>query len=373
LELYQNDDWDGDGISNYIEVENDENNLNPVIINEDYLPEGDAGAIPANVNTLMAYSQGTHGDGRLFGGLRVANNDKGYFYQHSVDVDDTDNFAIPEVLQRIEAVAKEWERRHPDLEPLKSNMFTNGDRDNLYTDDGRKDSAGNPKLNGVRFGMNDLSLENGGRMCWPTASGGIDCHNSHQNGLDVDVWFVRKDNQEGPVNVANKALYDQALSEELINLFIEVGGAIRIFVASNSEINTTEIIRIQEDHYDHFHATFPNPNPPFGEIEVTATEPQVEVTTGFKVSTIEAGPINDRYGMNLFEGYRVNVSSSAGTIYYQGSAKGSFTNLPVNGNGKVIFQLKRSIAGDATISVSTRNPYNEPQAQANGTHTITFN
>lgn len=126
------------------------------------------------LDQLKAYPQGTYGNGKLFGGLRIANNSKGCFYQKGGDaVSDQDNFAIPDVLNRIKLVAREWEKRHPDLIPLKANIFTTGNADNLYADDGRINVDGTPQVNGIRIGMNDLSKQNGGEF---------QPHNSHQNG-----------------------------------------------------------------------------------------------------------------------------------------------------------------------------------------------
>ena len=120
-EMYQADDWDGDGLSNYVEVEN---SLDPLAFNNNYLPQVPwYSGPPLNIDQLKVYPQGTYGNGKIIGeALRTPNNSKGYFYQNSPGngENNTDNYAIPDTLNRIERVAREWARRHPDLAPLKT-------------------------------------------------------------------------------------------------------------------------------------------------------------------------------------------------------------------------------------------------------------
>ena len=363
------EDWDGDGLSNYIEVEN---GLDPLVKNTDYFPSASSAnsTVPENINTLKAYPQGTYGNGKLFGGLRTANNNKGYFYQNAPGngENNTDNYGIPDTLNRIERVARVWEKRHPDLAPLKANIFTTGQRDNLYTSD-------SDIMNGIRIGTNDLSFQNGGDT--PD-------HNSHENGLDIDVWYMRKDNAEytnsqtfAGVPVGN-ILYSEDLSAELVKLFVEIGGAVRVFVNINSGITGTNIVQ-RQDHIDHMHVAFPNPNPPTGTGTITLTAAPPQQVGEYYVSTVRSEPITDRYGKPLFNGFLVHVSTSIGSwetdflcIKYNTNGTEIDRGVCVN-DGRITFRIKKSTqGGTAEVRVDT-NSENYNQGYATSTTTINFN
>jgi len=388
LELYENDDWDGDGLSNYVEVEN---GIDPLVFSDNYFPKNVPGStIPANIMSLnLAYPQGTHSSGKLVKGLRSPHSSKGYYQQRGSDVVDSDNFALPDVLNRLERVAKIWRERHPDLTPLKANIFCNGDTDNnLYTDDGRKDSSGNPQVNGIRFGMGDLSRAGGGPFYKLDANGNIVYdnngkpiieHSSHQNGLDVDVRYVRKNNTEGNVAVID-SVYSALLSNELVELFFTEGGAIRVIVDFESRISSdqygTYIIYDtlddgKRDHIDHFHVAFANSNTPTGNIDLVVTQTQIEAN-GDKTLIIESSqPIKDTYGLNLYDGFYVEVETDMGIIYSKNDQNlGQLADILVDSTGKIKFKLRVSGTGTAHISADTRNVYN--QGHASGSANLAY-
>ena len=349
-----------------------ENGIDPLLVTANYLPEPPPAnsTIPSNIAQLVAYPQGTYGNGKLVGGLRTPNNNKGYFYQNSPGngENNTDNYGIPDTLNRIERVAKEWARRHPDLAPLKTNVFTTGYRDNLYTDDGTG------RTNGIRIGTNDLSLINGGDH--PD-------HNSHENGLDMDVWYMRKDNAEyvvgqefAGVRVNDIQTYSPELSKELVKLFVDIGGAVQVFVNVNSHIRPepgdpdyseyAQIINNEVDHVDHFHVAFPNPNPPRGTIALTASAVQME--GGNYVCTVTSGDILDTYGMRLFDGFMVKVKITAGSGSINGA--GNEINVPIN-NGMIAFTIISDQAGVTTnVAVTAADSYG--QGQAMGQISVSF-
>jgi murein endopeptidase len=75
-----------------------------------------------------------------------------------------------------------------------------------------------------RVGVGDLSRPHGG--IFDERFGGRG-HASHQNGLDVDVYYPRLDGEElGP---ARPAQVDRALSQELVTRFVQAG-AVKVFV-----------------------------------------------------------------------------------------------------------------------------------------------
>jgi hypothetical protein len=74
-----------------------------------------------------------------------------------------------------------------------------------------------------RLGIGDLSRPRGG---WFGPR-----HVSHQNGLDVDVFFPRLDRRERPPDRPNQI--DRRLAQDLVNRFVRAG-AVRVFVGPNT-------------------------------------------------------------------------------------------------------------------------------------------
>jgi murein endopeptidase len=75
-----------------------------------------------------------------------------------------------------------------------------------------------------RVGVGDLSRPHGG--VFDERFGGRG-HASHQNGLDVDVYYPRLDRQE--LRAARPAQVDRRLSQELVTRFVRAG-AVKVFV-----------------------------------------------------------------------------------------------------------------------------------------------
>jgi hypothetical protein len=75
-----------------------------------------------------------------------------------------------------------------------------------------------------RVGVGDLSRRHGG--VFDERFGGRG-HASHQNGLDVDVYYPRLDGQE--LRPARPAQVDRVLSQELVSRFVRAG-AVKVFV-----------------------------------------------------------------------------------------------------------------------------------------------
>lgn len=103
-----------------------------------------------------------------------------------------------------------------------------------------------------RVGIGDLSLPRGGDF-GPEASGGIG-HFSHQNGLDVDVYYPLKSGRErAPVNVEE---VDVRLAQNLVDRFVRAG-AIKVFVGPNLPLTGPEgIVVPAANHDNHLHARF---------------------------------------------------------------------------------------------------------------------
>jgi murein endopeptidase len=75
-----------------------------------------------------------------------------------------------------------------------------------------------------RVGIGDLSRPNGG--VFDKRFGGRG-HASHQNGLDVDIYYPRLDGQE--LRAARPAQVERALSQDLVTRFVRAG-AVNVFV-----------------------------------------------------------------------------------------------------------------------------------------------
>jgi hypothetical protein len=356
-ELYGNDDWDGDGISNYIEVENSEvgNNLNPLIANPEY-------TTPANANNqYVSVERGVYNNGLLHGGLRIANVNKGYYY-FGGSAPDKNNYGTLRTLRLIETVAKAWDNLHPDLAPLKKNIFANGDgvtnlRNNDIDGDGTPDVPGGTD---VRIGIGNLSLQPGGKTD----------HHSHQNGLDADIRLVRSDNKEHSLDlqIDGPANYSVDYTLSLINLFIDAGASfIAVDPLAGIEQGDIVWIDLKEDskthlraHRHHMHVRFPLANTPTGVINLTPANSSIKVGSS---TTIISGQIRDIYGFPLIPGVLIKIKTDAGLLNGQGDT----VTVPVDAEGKISLTLSADeIVSTVTVTASSI------QGDAAGNTTVHF-
>jgi murein endopeptidase len=97
-----------------------------------------------------------------------------------------------------------------------------------------------------RIGIGDLSRRFGGPF-GPR-------HASHQNGLDVDVYYPRSDGRERPPRVA--AQIDHELAQDLVDRFVAAGASI-VFVGPNTSLRGPPgIVQVLWNHDNHLHARF---------------------------------------------------------------------------------------------------------------------
>ena len=103
-----------------------------------------------------------------------------------------------------------------------------------------------------RVAIGDLSRPRGGDF---GPRFGYIGHVSHQNGLDVDVYYPRADGRERAPRVASEI--DRELSQELVNRFLAEGAEV-IFVGPKTGL-TGPPGRVQAlDHHDnHLHVRLP--------------------------------------------------------------------------------------------------------------------
>jgi murein endopeptidase len=99
-----------------------------------------------------------------------------------------------------------------------------------------------------RVVVGDISLENGGRM---------DQHVSHQNGLDVDVYYPRIDRRlSAPIAPSQ---VDRVLTQDLLDRFIAAGAQV-VFVGYATGLRgPSGVVVPYPNHENHMHVRFSRP------------------------------------------------------------------------------------------------------------------
>jgi murein endopeptidase len=97
--------------------------------------------------------------------------------------------------------------------------------------------------NAPRLGIGDLSLRRGGYF-GPK-------HATHQNGLDVDVYYPRLDRRERPPRVV--AQIDLRLAQDLVDRFVAAGATV-IYIGPNTPLaGPPAIVQPLWNHDNHLH------------------------------------------------------------------------------------------------------------------------
>jgi Penicillin-insensitive murein endopeptidase len=106
--------------------------------------------------------------------------------------------------------------------------------------------AANPDAPRVVVG--DISFRNGGPM---------EAHVSHQNGLDVDIYYPRVDRRLRAPRARRQI--DRELAQDLLDRFV-AEGAHKIFVGFSTGLGgPREVVVPYPNHEDHMHVRFPRP------------------------------------------------------------------------------------------------------------------
>jgi hypothetical protein len=101
--------------------------------------------------------------------------------------------------------------------------------------------------NAPRVGIGDLSRPRGGYF-GPK-------HVTHENGLDVDVYYPRLDRLERPPRRASQV--DRRLAQDLVDRFV-AAGATRVYVGPNVGLTgPAGIVRVIPNHDNHLHTRIP--------------------------------------------------------------------------------------------------------------------
>jgi hypothetical protein len=105
-------------------------------------------------------------------------------------------------------------------------------------------AAGHPQA--PRVGIGDLSRPHGGPF-GPK-------HATHQNGLDVDVYYPRRDRREKPPTSVDQI--DHRLAQALVDLFVSAGAEL-VYVGPNTGLQGPPgVVQILWNHDNHLHARF---------------------------------------------------------------------------------------------------------------------
>ena len=166
---------------------------------------------------------GSPGHGRLKRGVRLPAEGRNHFTWDPVlrRTPDRDwrRWATDEVVRKTLSVLREFRRRHPAA---------------------------------PRIGVGDLSLPRGGYF-GPEVGGGIG-HATHQNGLDVDVYYPRLDRRQRPPESPSEV--DLALAQDLLDLFVEAG-AVTVYVGPSLPLEgPSDVVVPLVNHDNHLHARF---------------------------------------------------------------------------------------------------------------------
>ena len=116
----------------------------------------------------------------------------------------------------------------------------------------RRHAAAHPRA--PRISIGDLSRPRGGDF---GRRYGIVGHASHQNGLDADVYYPRRDERErAPRQIGH---VDRRLAQDLVDRFV-AAGAERVFVGPATGLRGPPgVVQVVPNHDDHLHVRLPAP------------------------------------------------------------------------------------------------------------------
>ena len=105
----------------------------------------------------------------------------------------------------------------------------------------------------ARIGIGDLSRPQGGEFGERFGAPG---HASHQNGLDADVYYPRRDGRERPPDRPGQI--DRRLAQELVDRFV-AAGAVKVFVGPRTGLTgPPAIVEVLPQYHDnHLHVRLP--------------------------------------------------------------------------------------------------------------------
>jgi Zinc carboxypeptidase/Penicillin-insensitive murein endopeptidase len=178
---------------------------------------------PREIEWRQSRAVGVHWSGQLVNGVRLPSEGEHYFTWDPIRKRSPNRLSrlwgTDRLARTVLRVADEYASAHPDA---------------------------------PRIGIGDISRRNGGdfgpRYGWPG-------HASHQNGLDVDVYYPRLDREErAPRRVSQ---IDLRLAQDLVDRFV-AAGATKVFVGPNTPLKGPRgVVEALYRHDDHLHVRLP--------------------------------------------------------------------------------------------------------------------
>jgi len=201
-----------------------------------------------DANPSIAF--GAPDNGSLAGGLNLPEYNEGYYqYRPSSDprwdgylgsMPDSNDWGTLAAINAIEATARAW------VDPVPTTNICS-----RYS----SEYGGTPRSH--QFDIGDISKLGGGP--WLNSDGRTR-HKSHQNGLDIDVRYPRKDGQNLPLDVrTDPAHYDTSSTADLMTCFINKSNVDLIFADSASIGIWGGALVNDTGHHTHFHVRIHHP------------------------------------------------------------------------------------------------------------------
>jgi D-alanyl-D-alanine carboxypeptidase len=189
-------------------------------------PERSASPAPAgsaSIEWRRSTALGTHTAGRLVNGVRLPSHGRHFFTWDPVTKSSPNRswrrFGTDRLVRTLLTVLRTYAEDHP---------------------------------RAPRVGIGDLSRPRGGGF--GRSFGGLG-HSSHQNGLDVDVYYPRRDGRERAPRSPDQV--DRRLAQDLVDLFVRAGAEL-VFVGENTGLSgRPTIVQPLAHHDDHMHVRLP--------------------------------------------------------------------------------------------------------------------
>ncbi|MCD6249474.1 MAG: hypothetical protein J7J98_03985 [candidate division Zixibacteria bacterium] len=219
-DAYPEYDIDGDGISNAVEL-NDANS---------YLGLDDQSW---NANPSIAH--GTPNDGWIEHALNLPDQGAGYWHNRGTDPVDKDDWGVLSMLNMLEGAGRDWLFYREPPPVITINDISEGD---------------------------ETTQVFGGY--WSDHPGG-----SHQNGLDVDIRYIRKDNELQGLSLKTQAgrdAYDAPATARMLTDLIRNGSIIKIILSPHHSLrfppdtSRAYVVVTDTSHDDHIHLRIEDPD-----------------------------------------------------------------------------------------------------------------
>jgi hypothetical protein len=176
--------------------------------------------------------------GTLWDGINLPDRQRGYYHFYGSDLTDRDDWGTLTLVNLIEGVARKWTESGQPCRIL--------------------DYGSRPP----EYGVGDLSKGNKLTRVF----GGQWDHTSHENGLDVDLRYLRLTSDTGRMDLSTSDSfnYDPQVTMDLLSCFLSFENVTKIFLdTALAHVNRQGNARLVHDpaeHYHHFHVRIRDPD-----------------------------------------------------------------------------------------------------------------